>query len=92
MVQASLFGTPSQAAKHGDAKKNKVALIGTGQSKTKGEAAKSKKSGEPQLGKKGDNSAKNVSKAKKNSSSSKNSKDKYSQSKSKQPLMVSEAR
>jgi membrane-bound lytic murein transglycosylase D len=92
VVQASLFGTPSQAAKHGDAKKTKVALIGTAQSKTKGEAAKGKKAGETQLTKKGDNSSKSVSKAKKNTSSNKNAKDKYSQSGSKRSLMVSEAR
>ena len=92
VVRASLFGTPSLAAKHSDAKKNKVALIGTAQSKTKGEAAKSKKSGETRVAKKGDNSSKSVSKAKKNSSSNKNSKDKYSQSRSKRPIMVSEAR
>jgi len=92
VVQASLLGTPSQAVKNGDAKKTKVALIGTAQSKTKGEAAKGKKSGDARLAKKGDNSSKSVSKAKKNTSSNKNSKDKYSQSGSKRPLMVSEAR
>jgi hypothetical protein len=92
VVRASLFGTPSQAAKHSDAKKSKVALIGTAQGKTKGEAAKGKKSDETRVAKKGDNSSKSVSKAKKNTSSNKNSKDKYSQSKSKRSLMVSEAR
>ncbi len=76
-----MFGTPSLAAKPSDAKKTKVALIGTAQNQTKGEAAKSKKSGETRLAKKGDNSSKSASKAKKNSSSNKNSKDKYSQSK-----------
>jgi membrane-bound lytic murein transglycosylase D len=92
VVQASLFGTPSPASKPGDAKKTKTALIGTPKNQTKAPAAKSKKAGEAPLAKKSDNSAKSVSKAKKNGSSSKNSKDKYSRSKSTQALMVSEAR
>ncbi|PIU53896.1 MAG: hypothetical protein COS90_03730, partial [Deltaproteobacteria bacterium CG07_land_8_20_14_0_80_60_11] len=92
VVQASLFGTPSLAAKPGDAKKTKTALIGAPKSQTKGPAAKSKKAGETRLAKKSDNSAKSVSKAKKNGSSNKNSKDKYSRSKSPRALLVSEAR
>jgi soluble lytic murein transglycosylase-like protein len=98
VVQASMFGAPSLATKHGEAaksgegKKTKVALIGTSKSNPKAQAAKSKQAGDTRLAKKCDNSAKSSSKGKKNSSSNKNSKDKYSQSKSKRPLMVSEAR
>jgi hypothetical protein len=88
VVKASLFGTPSLAAKHGDTKKHKVALIGTSHSKP----AKGKKSSDTRLAKKCDNSAKNTTKTKKNNSSNKNSKDKYSHSKSKRAIMVSEAR
>jgi hypothetical protein len=92
VVQASLFGTPSVASKNRDAKKTKTALIGTPKNQNKGAAAKGKKSGEPRLAKKGDNGTKNASKPKKTSSTHKNSKDKYSKSKSKRTLMVSEAR
>ena len=66
VVQASLFGTPSLAAKHSDAKKTKVALIGTPKNQTKGPAAKGKKSGETRLAKKSDNSAKSVSQTQEN--------------------------
>ena len=92
VVQASLFGTPSLASKSSDAKKTKMALIGTAKNQTKGEAAKSKKSGEPRLAKKSDNASKSAAKPKKASSSTSRAKDKYSQSKSKRALMVSEAR
>ncbi len=100
VVQASMFGAPSlatkpgEAAKSGEAKKTKVALIGTSKSNPKAQAAKPNKSGETRLAKKSDNPAKSSSKTKKNGSSNKNSKDKdkYSQAKSKRPLMVSEAR
>jgi hypothetical protein len=88
VVQASLFGTPSLAAKHGDAKKTKVALIGNSKQQAKGTAAKGKKSGETRLAKKSDNANRSESKAKKTS----RSKDKYSKSKSKRAIMVSEAR
>jgi hypothetical protein len=88
VVQASLFGTPSLAAKQGDAKKTKVALIGSSKSQAKAPAAKAKKSGETGLAKKSDNASKSASKTKKTS----RTKDKYSQSKSKRALMVSEAR
>jgi membrane-bound lytic murein transglycosylase D len=83
VVQASLFGTPSLAAKSSDTKKNKVALIGT---------AKGKKSGETRLAKKSPNTSKSAAKPKKASSSNSRAKDKYSHSKSKRALMVSEAR
>jgi Transglycosylase SLT domain len=89
VVQASLFGTPSLAAKHGDAKKTKVALIGSSKSRANAPAAKGKKSGETRLAKKSDNAPKNVSKTNKKPS---RSKDKYSKSKSKRGLVVSEAR
>ena len=92
VVQASLFGTPSLASKSSDTKKNKVALIGTSQSKTKGEAAKSKPAGETRLAKKADNTSKSAAKPKKASSSTSRAKDKYSHSKSKRGIMVSEAR
>ncbi|MDO9070437.1 MAG: hypothetical protein Q7V36_02845, partial [Deltaproteobacteria bacterium] len=96
VVQASLFGTPSLASKSSDTKKTKVALIGTAQSKTKGEAAKSKKAGEPRLAKKSDNASKSAAKPKKagssNSRAKDKDKDKYSGSKSKRAIMVSEAR
>ena len=88
VVQASLFGTPSQGAKHSDAKKAKTALIGTPKSQAKGSAAKGKKSGETRLAKKSDNASKSTSKSKKTSPT----KDKYSKSKSKRGIMVSEAR
>ncbi len=96
VVQASMFGTASLSSRHNeskpsDAKKSKVALIGTSKTKTKGQVDKSKKSSETRLAKKSDNSAKSPSKSKKNSASSR-SKDKYSQSHSKRPIMVSEAR
>jgi hypothetical protein len=99
-VQASMFGTPTVAAKHGDAakpaeaKKTKVALIGTAKGNPKAQAAKAKKSADTRLAKKTDNSAKDSSKPKKSGSSNKNAKDKdkYSHAKSKQPLLVSEAR
>ena len=77
------------AAKHGDAKKTKTALIGTPKSQAKGPVAKGKKSGDTRLAKKSDNASKSVSKTNKKPS---RSKDKYSKSKSKRGLMVSEAR
>ncbi len=83
VVQASLFGTPSLAAKSSDTKKNKVALIGT---------AKGKKSGEARLAKKSSNTSKSAAKPKKTGSSNSRAKDKYSHSKSKRAIMVSEAR
>jgi hypothetical protein len=92
VVRASLFGTPSLAAKHGEAKKHKVALIGTSQGRTKGAAAKGKKSSDTRLAKKADNGAKTVTKARKSSPANKNSKDKYSHPRSKRAIMVSEAR
>jgi hypothetical protein len=92
VVQASLFGTPSLAPKHGDTKKTKVALIGAPKSKTKTPAAQGKKPAETRLAKKGDVSSKNAAKTKKTSSSTKNSKDKYSRSQSTRTIMVSEAR
>ena len=49
------------AAKHGDAKKTKTALIGTPKSQAKGPAAKGKKSGDTRLAKKSDNASKSVS-------------------------------
>jgi len=90
VVQASLFGTPSLAAKHGDAKKTKTALIGTSKSQAKGPVAKGKKSGDTRLAKKNDNASKSTSTSKTKKTS--RSKDKYSQSKSKRALLVSEAR
>jgi membrane-bound lytic murein transglycosylase D len=99
VVQASLFGAPSLAtrhearhetAKHSDAKKTKMALVGIPKSKTKVQATKAKQSGETRLARKSDNSGKSSTKSKKNSSSS--HKDKYSRSHSKRPIMVSEAR
>jgi membrane-bound lytic murein transglycosylase D len=92
VVQASLFGTPSLASKHGDAKKTKTALIGTQKNQTKGSAAKGKKSGDPRLAKKSDNAAKPAAKPKKTSSANSRAKDKYSKSKSTRGIMVSEAR
>ena len=94
VVQASLFGTPSLASKSGDTKKTKAALIGTAKNQTKGEAAKSKKASEPRLAKKSDNASKSTAKPKKAGSSNNRSKDKdkYSRSKSKRAIMVSEAR
>jgi membrane-bound lytic murein transglycosylase D len=93
VVQAALFGTPSQAAKPvGEVQKTKVALIGVPKSQANGTAAKGKKTGEPRLAKKSDNAPKSAAKPKKPSSSPKNSKDKYSRSKSTRTLMISEAR
>ncbi|MFA4903532.1 MAG: transglycosylase SLT domain-containing protein [Desulfobaccales bacterium] len=91
-VQASMFGTSSVAAKPAEAKKTKVALIGTAKDNSNTQASKAKKSSDTRLAKKTDNSAKSSSKPKKNGSSNKNAKDKYSHAKSKRPLMVSEAR
>ncbi len=93
VVQASLFGTPSVApkpavVKQKDAKKTKVALIGTHKTKSKAPAVKSKPSSETRLARKSDSPAKSTSKSKKSS----RSKDKYSQTKTKRSLMVSEAR
>jgi membrane-bound lytic murein transglycosylase D len=87
VVQASLFGTPSLATKSSDTKKNKAALIGTAKTQVK-----SQKPAEPRLAKKGDTTAKSAAKPKKASSSTSRAKDKYSQSKSKRAIMVSEAR
>ncbi|MDO9532543.1 MAG: transglycosylase SLT domain-containing protein [Deltaproteobacteria bacterium] len=83
VVQASLFGTPSLASKSSDTKKTKTALIGT---------AKGKKSGEARLAKKSNNTSKSTAKSKKAGSSNSRAKDKYSRSKSKRAIMVSEAR
>jgi len=93
VVQASLFGTPSVAAKpevvkSSDTKKPKVALIGTSKSKSKAPAVKSKKTGETRLARKPEGPAKNTAKPKKSS----RSKDKYSHAKTKRAIMVSEAR
>jgi membrane-bound lytic murein transglycosylase D len=96
-VQASMFGTssvaakPSDAAKPAEAKKAKVALIGTAKANPKAQVVTAKKSSDTRLAKKTDNSAKSSSKPKKNGLSNK-AKDKYSHAKSKRPLMVSEAR
>jgi membrane-bound lytic murein transglycosylase D len=92
VVQASLFGTPSLATKSSDTRKTKVALIGTAKNQSKGEAAKSKKSSEPRLAKKSDNAGKSAVKPKKAGSSTSRAKGKYSKSKSKRDIMVSEAR
>jgi hypothetical protein len=92
VVQASLFGTPSLACKPGDAKKTKTALIGTPKNQTKGAAAKSKKSGDVRLVKKSDTAPKTATKPKKTSSANSHAKDKYSKSKAKRAIMVSEAR
>jgi len=92
VVQASLFGTPSLATKSSDPKKNKVALIGAHKNPPKGEAAKSKKPGDPRVVKKSDNPPKTAAKPKKTSSVNSRAKDKYSKSKSKRAIMVSEAR
>jgi membrane-bound lytic murein transglycosylase D len=96
VVQASLFGTPSVAAKSSDTKKPKTALIGTAKNQTKGEAAKGKKTGEPSLAKKSDAAAKSAAKPKKagtsNSRAKDKDKDKLSQSTSKRAILVSEAR
>jgi hypothetical protein len=94
VVQASLFGTPTPASKHGDTKKTKVALIGASKSKTKTPAVQGKKAAETRLAKKSDCSPKSPAKAKKTSPPNKNSKDKdkYSRSKSTRTIMVSEAR
>jgi hypothetical protein len=96
VVQASLFGTPSVAAKSSDTKKTKAALIGAAKNQTKGEAAKSKKACEPRLANKSDNASKSAAKPKKagssNSRAKDKDKDKYSGSKSKRAIMVSEAR
>ncbi|MGA9753880.1 MAG: transglycosylase SLT domain-containing protein [Desulfobaccales bacterium] len=94
VVQASLFGTPTLASKHGDTNKTKVALIGASKSKTKTPGVQGKKAAETRLAKKSDVPSKSATKGKKNSSSSKNSKDKdkYSRSKSSRTIMVSEAR
>jgi hypothetical protein len=83
VVQASLFGTSSLASKSSDTKKTKTALIGT---------AKGKKSGEARLAKKSSNTSKGAAKSKKAGSSNSRAKDKYSRSKSKRAIMVSEAR
>ena len=83
VVQASLFGTSSLASKSSDTKKTKTALIGT---------AKGKKSGEARLAKKSSNTSKSTAKSKKAGSSNSRAKDKYSRSKSKRAIMVSEAR
>jgi hypothetical protein len=83
VVQASLFGRPSLAAKTNGVKKHKVALIGT---------AKGKKSGETRLAKKSSTGSKGTAKSKKTGSSNSRAKDKNSHSKSKRALMVSEAR
>ena len=83
VVQASLFGTPSLASKSSDTKKTKVALIGT---------SKDKKSSDTRLAKKSSNTSKSAAKSKKAGSSNPRAKDKYSHSKSKRALVVSEAR
>jgi membrane-bound lytic murein transglycosylase D len=92
VVKASLFGTPSAAAKPGDAKKTKTALIGAHKNQTKEAAAKSKKPSDSRMVKKSDNAPKNAAKPKKTSSSNSPAKEKYSQSKSKRAIMVSDAR
>jgi membrane-bound lytic murein transglycosylase D len=92
VVQASLFGAPSLTSKPGEAKKTKTALIGVPKNQTKGPAAKSKKSGDPRLVKKSDNTPKTAAKPKKAGSANSPAKDKYSKSKSKRAIMVSEAR
>jgi hypothetical protein len=91
VVQASMFGTPSPAAKHNEAKKTKVALFGAPKSKSKAPAVKTKKSGETRLARKGDTPAKSSGKAKKKSTSG-TSKDKYSRSQPHHTIMVSDAR
>jgi membrane-bound lytic murein transglycosylase D len=90
VVQASLFGTPSLAAKQSEAKKTKVALIGASKTKTKKHYAKRKKTRETRLARKSDKAGKS-NKSQKTSGSG-HTKDKYSRSKSKRTIMVSEAR
>lgn len=87
VVQASLFGTPSLATKSSGPKKNQAALLGTAKTQ-----AKSQKPAQPRLAKKSDNSPKSTAKPKKAGSSASRAKDKYSKSKSKRAIMVSEAR
>jgi soluble lytic murein transglycosylase-like protein len=90
VVQASLFGAPSPAVKRSDGKRTKVALIGSSKAKPKKQVAKGKKSGETRLAKKSDNARSSAKSRKSNGSS--HAKDKYSRSKSKRTIMVSEAR
>jgi len=87
VVQASLFGKPSLASKPGPSKASKVALLGG--SDGKGQTVKGKKSPEARLARKSDSSSRGSTKSKKSSS---RAKDKYSWSKSKGHLLVSEAR
>ena len=62
VVQASLFGTPSLAAKPGDAKKTKVALIGTAQEpRPRARPPKARNRARPGWRKKSDNSSKSAS-------------------------------
>jgi hypothetical protein len=96
VVQASLFGTPSLASKHGHAqrhrqtKKTKVALIGASKTKAKSSAVKRKKSRVTRLARRSDSNSKSGKSRK--SSSAKRSRGRYSHSKHKRAIMVSEAR
>jgi membrane-bound lytic murein transglycosylase D len=87
VVQASLFGKPSLASRRSKPKKTGVALLGG--SKAKRQTVKGKKSTVTRLARKSHNSARSSSKSKK---SSRRTRGKYPRSKSKRPIMVSEAR
>jgi membrane-bound lytic murein transglycosylase D len=87
VVLASLFGKASLAAKQSEAKKTKVALIGSSKTKTKKHYTKRRKTDETRLARKSDKAGKS-NKSQKTS----HTKDKYSRSKSKRTIMVSEAR
>ena len=94
VVQASLFGTPSLAAKHSDAKKTKVALIGTPKNQTKGRGRQKQEIGRDPVGEKERQRLQECRQTQENQfiQQPAKDKDKYSKSKSKRGLMVSEAR
>ena len=89
VVQASLFGTPSLAAKHGDAKKTKVALIGTSKTRPKRRPPKARNRAKPGWRKRATTPPRVPANPRRSPAASK---DKYSKSKSKRGIMVSEAR
>ncbi len=89
VVEACLLGTPSVAARHSEGQRNRGAVKGASKGKAKRHAVKSKRSRETRLARKTNNSSRSSSKYRK---SSKRTKERYSRSKSKRPIMISEAR
>jgi soluble lytic murein transglycosylase-like protein len=89
VVQASMLGTPSLASRHRNSKKTRVARLERTRSRSKHHAVKGNGVAETRLARKMNKSSRNSSRIKR---SSRHSRERYSRSKSKRDLVISEVR